>query len=329
MSKKATAKEPFLPFFVGDFVAATSEWEGEAASLYAWLLLHQWAIGSIPADPKRICKLARWDWELFEEHWKTVRRKFRRITISNEDGDSEERLVNPRLELHRQKTAELRRKNSESGAKGARARWGKDGERHSEGMANATHINSARHRSGIASATEKDGDRHTKRHPKSDGALDGNPSHPIPSHPIDSEQGNNSALEGGAGGNGSPGDPSAGSDKAPGRKRANGHDQTKAPAKRRRIPPEHPTEPFREWAKQHTPNVDFDTEIAMLRDHQFRDAHSDWDAVIRNWLRRAQKHARPQRAPSNRPSRPGASMTHAEVMAALDAAVDPNSEDFE
>lgn len=28
-------------------------------------------------------------------------------------------------------------------------------------------------------------------------------------------------------------------------------------------------------------------ELAMLRDHEFRDAHSDWDAVARNWLRKA------------------------------------------
>jgi uncharacterized protein YdaU (DUF1376 family) len=28
-------------------------------------------------------------------------------------------------------------------------------------------------------------------------------------------------------------------------------------------------------------------QLAMMRDHEFRDAHSDWDAVARNWLRRA------------------------------------------
>lgn len=55
------------------------------------------------------------------------------------------------------------------------------------------------------------------------------------------------------------------------------------------MPAEHPTEPLRAWAREHTPNVDFDAEIAQLRDHEFRDPHSDWDAVVRNWLRRAAK----------------------------------------
>lgn len=31
-------------------------------------------------------------------------------------------------------------------------------------------------------------------------------------------------------------------------------------------------------------------ELAMMRDHQFRDAHSDWSAVARNWLRRSNVH---------------------------------------
>lgn len=55
------------------------------------------------------------------------------------------------------------------------------------------------------------------------------------------------------------------------------------------MPTDHPTEPLRAWASEHTPRVNFDAEMAMLRDHEFRDAHSDWDAVIRNWLRRAAK----------------------------------------
>lgn len=122
--KKATAKEPFLPFFVGDFAAATAEWEGEAKSLYLTLLTHQWAIGSIPVEPKRICKLVGWDWELFEDHWRVVRRKFVAVRIENDDGEEVERLINPRLEEHRGKTKELRDRNSESGAKGAAGKWG-------------------------------------------------------------------------------------------------------------------------------------------------------------------------------------------------------------
>lgn len=57
----------------------------------------------------------------------------------------------------------------------------------------------------------------------------------------------------------------------------------------RRMPTDQPTEHMRRWATENAPGVDFDREIAKLRDHQFRDAHSDWDAVIRNWMRKAQE----------------------------------------
>lgn len=59
------------------------------------------------------------------------------------------------------------------------------------------------------------------------------------------------------------------------------------PRATRRMPADYNTEPMQEWAIINTPFVDFDIELAKIRDHQFRDAHSDWDAVVRNWLRRA------------------------------------------
>ena len=180
MSKKSSARQPFVPFFVGDFFAATAEWEGEAISIYCTLILHQWALGSIPNDPKRVCKLIRWDWELFAVHWPQVRTKFTVITRQNELGAEEERLVNIRLEEHRGKTIELSKKNAASGAKGAMSRWRKDGERHDAGMANAKKTDGKRH----SDAMRKNGERHEKGWPRANGAADGNPSHPIPSHPI-------------------------------------------------------------------------------------------------------------------------------------------------
>lgn len=58
------------------------------------------------------------------------------------------------------------------------------------------------------------------------------------------------------------------------------------------MPADHPTEPLRAWAAENTPRVNFDAEIAVLRDYEFRSAHSDWNAVIRNWLRHAEKQTR-------------------------------------
>lgn len=55
----------------------------------------------------------------------------------------------------------------------------------------------------------------------------------------------------------------------------------------RRMPKAYDASHLRGWASANTPGVDFNRELAKMRDHQFRDAHSDWDAVVRNWLRRA------------------------------------------
>lgn len=177
--KKSTSKEPFLPLFFGDFLGATAEWDGEERALYLLLLGYQWTLGSLPADTRKLRKLADYQEETFNRWWPTVSTKF------DAKGD---RLVNPRLEQHRAKTVELSGKNAESGKKGAAARWRKDGERHANGMANATDSNSERHQSAngvqMADAINKSGDRHENANGERYGAPDGNPSHPIPSHPI-------------------------------------------------------------------------------------------------------------------------------------------------
>lgn len=145
------AREPFLPLFFGDFLSATAEWEGEEQALYLLLLGYQWTLGSIPADPRKICKLVRWDWEAFERFWPAVSEKFAAVdvmaTAIGVDGERHgiangTRLINARLEEHRARASDISSKNSEAGKKGARARWSKkngsviadaiptDGERH-------------------------------------------------------------------------------------------------------------------------------------------------------------------------------------------------------
>lgn len=106
------AKEPLLPFFFGDFLASTAEWEGEEQALYMLLLGYQWSLGSLPEEPRRICKLVRWDWQLFERCWSTVGAKFQA---------NAGRLLNQRLEQHRAKALQLSEKRATVGALGGRA----------------------------------------------------------------------------------------------------------------------------------------------------------------------------------------------------------------
>jgi uncharacterized protein YdaU (DUF1376 family) len=124
-------RTPYMPLFFGDFLASTADWEGEERSLYLTLLGYQWSLGSIPADPKRVCKLVGWDRELFDSCWPIVSSKFHEV---------EGRLFNGRLESHREKAETISAKRAESGKAGAAKRWQADGKCHDEHMANATDL---------------------------------------------------------------------------------------------------------------------------------------------------------------------------------------------
>jgi len=106
------AKEPFMPLFFGDFLASTAEWEGEERALYLLLLGYQWSLGSLPEEPRRICKLVGWDWQLFERCWRAIAPKFQA---------NAGRLLNQRLEQHRSKSHEISEKRAASGAIGGKA----------------------------------------------------------------------------------------------------------------------------------------------------------------------------------------------------------------
>ena len=153
------SKQPFLPLFFGDFLASTAEWTGEERSLYLTLLGHQWSLGSLPVEPDKVRRIVQWDRKLFASCWPTVSEKF-----AEQDG----RLINARLEQHREKSNDLAEKNRASGRKGAAVRWGANGERYSrangEGMAGA-----------IAAPS--------KRHRNANGVTHSNPSHPILKNP--------------------------------------------------------------------------------------------------------------------------------------------------
>lgn len=56
----------------------------------------------------------------------------------------------------------------------------------------------------------------------------------------------------------------------------------------RRCPPAWTvSQELKAWADREVPAVDLERELAKMRDHEFAEPRSDWDAVARNWLRRA------------------------------------------
>lgn len=110
-------KTPYMPFYVGDFLAATTFWSGEARALYLLLLGYQWSNGPLPGNPMTLAKAIQYDEKHFMTLWETIGAKF---------AQTEQGLVNARLEEHRQKAMQISEKRSGAAKAGADARWGAD-----------------------------------------------------------------------------------------------------------------------------------------------------------------------------------------------------------
>jgi uncharacterized protein YdaU (DUF1376 family) len=106
------ADQPFLPFFVGDFLGATVLWEGEERALYMLMLAYQWSGGALPADLEKLSRALGYPHKKFLSLWQTVGVKF------DVQGST---LLNERLELHRAKTVELSAARSNAGSVGGKA----------------------------------------------------------------------------------------------------------------------------------------------------------------------------------------------------------------
>jgi uncharacterized protein YdaU (DUF1376 family) len=117
-----------LPLFFGDLLASTPTWEGEERALYVLLLAYQWTAGPLPSDPKKIARMCQYDTKTFMRLWSTVGKKF----VESQDG-----LVNSRLEEHRVKAKEIAEKRANAGAKGAAKRWQETKQTDSKLIANA------------------------------------------------------------------------------------------------------------------------------------------------------------------------------------------------
>lgn len=120
--------------FVDDFFGGTLRWSGDQQGLYLLLLMHQWASGPLPPDPKEICRLIRAEWKWFSKLWPVVKSKF----VETSDG-----FINERLEEHRLKSKAISEKRSKAGSAGAKTKWEDEapskmhGKTRSERMANA------------------------------------------------------------------------------------------------------------------------------------------------------------------------------------------------
>ena len=100
----------FFPLYVRDFLTSTIGWTAEERGHYLTLLMISWDRGGLPTDLPALERLSPGVtvcWELLEGKFPVAEDGLRR---------------NSRLEGHREKALDIRRKRSEAGAKGAQAK---------------------------------------------------------------------------------------------------------------------------------------------------------------------------------------------------------------
>lgn len=93
------SRQPWYRWFPSDYLGKTVHLSIEEDCLYRRLLDIQWRDGSLPSDPERIAKLARFDFETFQEAWKEVSVFFilRGGKLVNQKLSSERRGVNRKI----------------------------------------------------------------------------------------------------------------------------------------------------------------------------------------------------------------------------------------
>jgi uncharacterized protein YdaU (DUF1376 family) len=253
---------PYMPLYLGDVLKQTLYWTGEERALLILLYAAQWWNGPLPLDLSKLAVALQYDDATFRALWNG-----RVHTLFDETPHG---FVNDELEIRRQSVARMTGARRAAGKASGKARRERS-DRHDDGIDDDVFEQNTEH--GVRTNHGANGGSYVRTSIQSN-PIQSNPdqqpkiSESPPVDPNDTVAYSPSLA-----------DPPPAATANPGKTRP----------RRRRMPADHPTEPLREWARSNTPGVNFDSEIALLRDHEFRDPHSDWDAVVRNWLRRAAK----------------------------------------
>jgi uncharacterized protein YdaU (DUF1376 family) len=124
-------KTPAFQFYPADFLSDENVvlMSNRELGCYIKLMCYCWREGSIPSDLKKIARLCGEDGSAMADLWIAIGVCF------EVSGSDESRMVHPRLETERLKQSEFKTERSESGKKGAEARWNKGSSKNSSAMA--------------------------------------------------------------------------------------------------------------------------------------------------------------------------------------------------
>lgn len=111
---KMKKRNPYVPWYHGDFLRSTAGWTLNERGAYWMLLCAQWEIGSVPNDMVRLAAIVGINVSAFKKLWSTVGKKFKATRAG---------LLNARMAAHRKDFDEYQRRCQENGLKGADKRW--------------------------------------------------------------------------------------------------------------------------------------------------------------------------------------------------------------
>ena len=145
-------KSPAFQFYPADFLADENVtlMNNREIGCYIKLMCYGWREGSIPAAIEKLAKLCGEKSEDMAQLWLAIAPCF---TLAMADAG---RMLHPRLEEERAKQKNYRKERSESGRKGAKARWNKGFRPMAEPMAEPMAIDGSSSSSSSSSSSLED-----------------------------------------------------------------------------------------------------------------------------------------------------------------------------
>jgi uncharacterized protein YdaU (DUF1376 family) len=109
------SQRPWMPFYVGDYLAKTAHLTAEQHGAYLLLLMHYWTNGELPNDQKQLMAIARLPPDSWAGNCHVLAKFF------------DNRWRNKRMEFELAKVKKLSEKRAYAGLKGAWRKHGKLG----------------------------------------------------------------------------------------------------------------------------------------------------------------------------------------------------------
>lgn len=128
MSRKS---DTWMPFFVGDYLAATTRLTTEQHGAYILILLDYWKNGPPPNDDAVLAQITR----LSPASWRKAKAAILGF-FDIRDGQ----LIQKRVERERERASDITEKRSEAGKAGAARRWQRGKQNGSKRIANANDL---------------------------------------------------------------------------------------------------------------------------------------------------------------------------------------------